>query len=84
MNSIVGWTKRLSELKHVSREATKKWRWAGCPLYGEVWEEKKDAKMLNKLGLKEHKRGGEMRKMAVLRNAMKEGDTTNFWRMCGT
>ena len=40
MNNIAGRSDELSNLKSDSRLAARQWRLAGCPKFGELWEDK--------------------------------------------
>jgi Reverse transcriptase (RNA-dependent DNA polymerase) len=81
INNIVGWNGKLSALKYKSRLAARQWHLAGCPLYGDVWENKRRAKKAYRDGLNEHKKGSEHQRVMTLRKAMNQNDSKKFWAL---
>ena len=79
VNHIGRWSAELNALKVNSRVIARMWYLAGCPLHGELWENKKLVKRKYKNGLKMHKRGSKVQRMSTLKTVMHKCDAKAFW-----
>ena len=59
--------------------AARQWRLAGCPMFGELWEDKKMTKRAYRIELNEFRKGSEKQRVCHMRRAMYAKNSKNVW-----
>ena len=78
MNSIAGWSDELSKPKSDSRLTARQWRLARCPIFGELWVDKKVTNRAYRIGFNESRKASEKQRMCHMRRVMYANNSNNF------